>query len=84
MHEHQRPKFGAHATIPGYNPRRVRCRASQRCTAGVMETMRHYGKVPADDELPPQARAAQALVALYQALTAWQHGSVPQEQGVRT
>lgn len=57
------------------------CRATQRCTAGVMETMHHFSKVPGDEGLPPQAAALKALVSLYHSVMDWQNGTVPQEAG---
>eukprot|EP00892_Ulva_mutabilis_P005921 jgi/Ulvmu1/3700/UM170_0006.1 len=56
-------------------------RAVERCTAGVMETMRHFDKVPGDDALPQQACALKALVTLYQAIMDWRNGTVPEDPG---
>lgn len=57
------------------------CRATERCTAGIMQTMYHYGKVPDDAALDSQAKAYKALMEVYAFAMAWRNGTVPNDSG---
>ena len=57
------------------------CRATERCTAGIIQTMHHFGKVPEDSSLPPKARAFRALAEVYFFAMAWRNATVANDSG---
>lgn len=63
------------------NLRMPACRATERCTAGVMQTMYHFGKVPEDSSLPPHARALKALAEVYFFAMAWRNATAANDPG---
>eukprot|EP01025_Chloroclados_australasicus_P041896 TRINITY_DN44680_c0_g1_i3.p1 TRINITY_DN44680_c0_g1~~TRINITY_DN44680_c0_g1_i3.p1 ORF type:complete len:366 (-),score=35.64 TRINITY_DN44680_c0_g1_i3:75-1172(-) len=62
------------------NPNPNVLRATQRCAAGIIETMHHFKLVPDDAALPEQARAHDALIKLAKFRTEWLNGSIPNSE----
>ena len=52
------------------------CRAKERCAAGIVETMEHFGKIPELPALGPPAKAAAAVAGVYAFRMAWLNGDV--------